>query len=194
MDLIQKALIKAYELHSSQKRKGNGAPYFVHLLDTCKYLMYETSDVDIICAGILHDTLEDTNYLESDLKTDFNERIYNLVKFCTEPKVLNELNGIEEDKQITWKHRKLNAISKLSIASDDELLVFCADKVSTLLSIREDLICGVDIWSKLNGSKPDVEWYYVEIAKALEPRLKNKRIFLLYTDLIKVFRETTHTS
>ena len=182
MDLVFKALNKAYILHDGHKRKGNGAPYFVHLLDTCKYLMYDTLDEEIICAGILHDTLEDTDYSEDELKTDFGERVYSLVKFCTEP--LNNVNSSEAEQKNSWFERKSSAIAKLNSAKSDELLVFCADKVSTLLSIREDLVCGVDIWSKLNGSKKDVEWYYSEIFKVLEKKLHGTRIILLYKDLL----------
>jgi (p)ppGpp synthase/HD superfamily hydrolase len=182
MDLILKALNKAYYLHNNHKRKGNGAPYFVHLLDTCKYLMYDTYDDEIICAGILHDTLEDTHYSDDELRSDFGERVYSLVKFCTEP--LNNVNSSGADQKNSWFERKSGAIAKLNSASNDELLIFCADKVSTLLSIREDLVCGVDIWSKLNGSRKDVEWYYSEIFKVLQKKLHGTRIILLYEDLL----------
>ncbi|MCC7575143.1 HD domain-containing protein [Candidatus Woesearchaeota archaeon] len=185
MDLIQRALVRAYDLHKSQVRKGNGAPYFVHLVDTAKYLMYETSDDEVICAGILHDTLEDTSYSEDGLREEFGERVFSLVKFCTE--LGNNHDSTKEELVSSWKVRKSLSIAKLDSASDDELLVFCADKVSTLLSIREDLLCGVDIWGKLNGSREEVFWYYSEIQKKLGSRLGDKRIFKIYVDLMSLF-------
>jgi hypothetical protein len=56
-------------------------------------------------------------------------------------------------------------------------LVFCADKISNLLSMNEDLVSGIDLWSKFNGSRDDIEWYYCEIGKVLERRLGDRRIF-----------------
>jgi len=185
MDLILKALNKAYELHKDQTRKSCNVPYFVHLLDTAKYLMYETNDAEIICAGILHDTLEDTDYSEDSLKNDFGERVYSLVKFCTEQGIF----GVsEEQKKVTWKVRKTNTILKLKDASRDELLVFASDKISNLLSIKEDLINGVDVWKKFNGSKSDIEWYYSEIEKNLSYKIGDTRLFRIYQDLMLLFK------
>ncbi|MFP4567500.1 MAG: HD domain-containing protein [Candidatus Woesearchaeota archaeon] len=187
MDLILKAFSKAYELHNGQRRKASGAPYFVHLLDAAKYLMYETDDVEVICAGILHDTLEDTNYSESELRADFGDRVFKLVKFCTESK--NNVNFSKSDLKMSWFERKRGAIAKLEGASSDELLVFCADKVSTLLSIKEDLDSGIDVWSSLNGSYDNIKWYYSEIERVLKSKLEGKRIFSVYQDLMFLFVE-----
>ena len=186
MDLVQRSFLKAYELHSSQFRKMSSVPYFVHVLDAAKYLMYETDDKEVISAGLLHDVLEDTSFSEEELLEGFGPRVFALVKFCTEKG--NSVNTSVEDQRRTWKERKSRAVSKLIGASEEELLVFCADKVSNLLSIREDLVHGVDVWSKFNGSKEEVEWYYSEIHKALHP-LKGRRLFSVYTDLMCVFSE-----
>jgi len=185
MDLIQKSFNKAYELHQGQARKVSDVPYLVHLLDTAKYLMYETRDVDIICAGILHDTLENTRYSEDVLRAEFGERVYSLVVFCTEKN--NTFNATPQSKEKTWKERKSHAIEKLNNASDDELLVFAADKLSNLLSIKEDLINGKDVWTNFNGSRADVEWYYSEIFKVIERRFPSRRIFRVYSDLMVLF-------
>jgi len=187
MDLIQKAFNKAYELHKGQFRKVSDVPYLVHLLDSAKYLMYETSDEEIICAGILHDVLEDTAYSEDDLRNDFGARVCNLVVFCTEKG--NTLDVSSESKKNSWKKRKSRTIEKIKGASDDALLVFVADKLSNLLSIKEDLVNGDDVWSKFNGSKNDVEWYYSEIEKVLEKRIGSRRIFKVYKELMSLFNK-----
>jgi len=187
MDLIQKAFNRAYELHRGQMRKVSDVPYLVHLLDAAKYLMYETKDVEVICAGILHDTLENTDYSEDSLRSEFGERVCGLVVFCTE-----KSNGFDvsvEFKKKTWRERKFRMIERLNNAGDDELLVFAADKISNLLSIREDLINGSDVWSKFNGSRDDVEWYYFEIFKVLEKRFSSRRIFRVYKDLMLLFND-----
>lgn len=185
MSKISRAFDVAYEFHEDQKRKVSGAPYLVHLLDAAKYLMYETDDEDVICAGILHDTLEDTTYAEDKLKEDFGERVHSIVKFCTEPG--NNINATPLEQKNSWRERKTRAIAKLRGASDDELLVYCADKLSNLLSIKDDLINGADVWVNFNGSRSEVEWYYTEIGRILADRFENRRIFKIYKNLLHIF-------
>jgi GTP diphosphokinase / guanosine-3',5'-bis(diphosphate) 3'-diphosphatase len=122
MDLIQKAFVKAYDLHKHQRRKQSKTPYLVHLLDAAKYLMYETDDEEIICAGILHDTLEDTDYSEDALRADFGDRVCSLVMFCTEPN--NNYRSTQDEMKNSWKERKSHSVMKLNDASNDELPCF----------------------------------------------------------------------
>lgn len=44
---------------------------------------YEYADRDTICAGLLHDTLEDTNITKEDIAHDFNQNVANLVDGVT---------------------------------------------------------------------------------------------------------------
>jgi (p)ppGpp synthase/HD superfamily hydrolase len=181
-DIIQKALIVSYYIHKNQFRKKSKTPYFVHLLDVAKYLFYETDNKDIICAGLLHDSLEDTDYPRELLKKEFGERVYNLVEFMTEPE--NDKTKSKMDLMSTWRFRKEHSINKLDSASDDEALVFLADKLSNLLSMKEDIIDGVDLWSKFNAPKEEIKWYYTSIRDKLSERFKEKRIFKIFSDLV----------
>ena len=173
VDKIQKALTKAYEIHASQKRKGGTFPYFVHILDVCKYLMYETSDEDVICAGLLHDAFEDTDYTRDELRADFGERVYALVDFCTEP-------GNTKNHSAPWKERKQHSIERLADGSYEELLVFVADKLANVLSMQEDLVCGESLWERFNASKEDIEWYYESILREVKPKLGETRLYNLF--------------
>ena len=63
MDNVQRALMTAFECHKSQIRKAGGASYIVHILDVARILLSEPGvSEDVVVAGILHDTLEDTPY------------------------------------------------------------------------------------------------------------------------------------
>lgn len=185
MPLLQKALNKSYELHKHAKRKNSDVSYLVHIFDAAKYLMYETNDQEIIAAGLLHDTLEDTNYSEEELKHDFNERIYSLVKFSTEPK--NNIHKTKQEMKESWKERKQHSISKLKNGTYEELLVFLADKTSNLRSIQEDILFKVGVWSKFNASKQEIEWYYTSIRDALKEKLGKTRLFHVFESLFDVF-------
>ncbi len=187
MDKVQRALNTAYTIHKNQKRKRSQTPYFVHIIDTAKYLMYETRDEDIISAGLLHDALEDTNYSEEELKKDFGERVYKLVKFCTEKE--NKPNNTDEEQKKTWRMRKEKTIKKIENATEEQALVLCADKTSNLLSMNEDLSSDENLWDKFNGTKKEVQWYYEEIERELEKKIKNNRIFKTYKELNKKIKK-----
>ncbi|MGM5480500.1 MAG: HD domain-containing protein [Nanobdellota archaeon] len=184
---IEQAMMRAYECHHGQFRKVRKIPYFVHILDVMKHLMYETDDENMICAGLLHDTLEETTYSAQELKTEFGEEVYSLVNFCTEPG--NTYDSTVDNQRRTWKDRKTHSINLLSSASDRELLVFLADKLSNLMSLHDDILGGEkDIWSHFNASKEEKEWYYRSIKEKMKP-FSNRRIYRIFSETIEeVFR------
>ena len=185
MELIDKALIKARKLHKEQFRKGGKVPYFVHLIDVGKILMYEEDlNENVICAGILHDTLEDTKYTREDLKRDFGEEVYNIVDFCSEPG--NTPTTTEEEGKKNWKNRKTHSINSLKNATEEQLLVFIADKYSNLSSMKEDLILiGDELWKKFNAPYEEIKWYFVSIRDESRKKIPNKRTFILFDKLVK---------
>ncbi len=182
--MILDALQKAESLHKGQFRKGTKIPYFVHILDVANILMNEDeiSD-DIICAGILHDTLEDTIYSKEELRRDFGENIYSLVNFCTEPG--NNFNSSKEESIKSWKQRKKHSIESLILGNEMEVLIFLADKYSNLKSIKEDLILsGDNVWKKFNSSYDDIKWYYTTIREVAEKKIPNRRTYRLFGKLV----------
>ena len=60
IDIIRKAYEYAESLHSGQFRQS-GEPYIIHPLNVAYILAEMHADYETICAGLLHDTLEDTN-------------------------------------------------------------------------------------------------------------------------------------
>jgi hypothetical protein len=60
---IQKAIqfaVKTHELDQKQKRKGKEVPYIVHTLSVGLILAGTGATEDVIVAGILHDSIEDS--------------------------------------------------------------------------------------------------------------------------------------
>lgn len=60
IDIIRKAYSYAEELHKGQKRQS-GEDYITHPLNVAYILADMHADRDTVCAGLLHDTLEDTS-------------------------------------------------------------------------------------------------------------------------------------
>ena len=88
IDEILKAYELANNLHDGQKRQS-GEPYIIHPLSVAIILSEMKADKDTICAGILHDTLEDTHITKEELIHEFNSDIANLVDGVTKISKLN---------------------------------------------------------------------------------------------------------
>ena len=187
---ISKAIQVAMQEHEGQYRKGTKVPYIVHLLDVSSILMYEEDlDENVICAGVLHDTLEDTHYTKEQLKQDFGDEVYGLVLFCTEEG--NTADTSKEEEIRTWKIRKEKSLEKLTQGGkEEEMLVFLADKFSNIKSMYEEkLIVGDDIWNKFNASYEEIKWYYTQILELTQDALSKRRVHQLYSHYVgEVFK------
>ena len=81
-NLIEKAYNFAKKAHDGQLRKS-GEPYFIHVFYTAYNLADLGMNPTVICAGFLHDVLEDTPITEEELTKEFGEEITSLVKGVT---------------------------------------------------------------------------------------------------------------
>jgi len=82
--LVDKALEFASERHKGQL-DDQGRPYFfAHLVQVHSILKDVTDDEEILCAGILHDVIEDTDTSYEDLIREFNKPIADLVRELTQ--------------------------------------------------------------------------------------------------------------
>lgn len=79
---IYRAYEVAKKLHDGQMRKS-GEPYIIHPINVAYILTELKADSDTICAGLLHDTLEDTDISYEELSNLFNPTIANLVDGVT---------------------------------------------------------------------------------------------------------------
>ena len=66
IELIKKAYSYANEYHNGQKRES-GEDYITHPLNVAYILSTIHADKDTICAGLLHDIVEDTNITIKDI-------------------------------------------------------------------------------------------------------------------------------
>ena len=103
LDLIDKAYDFAYEKHKDQKRKS-GQPYFVHILNVGYELAKLRVDPKTICAGLLHDVIEDCDVKEEEFKELFGEEIYEMVDAVTK---ISTLKFTDEKEYQAVNHRKI---------------------------------------------------------------------------------------
>ncbi len=80
--LVTKAYNFAKDAHKGQKRYS-GAPYFQHVAITASYLAELGMKAPAVCAGILHDTVEDTDVPLETIEKEFSPEIARLVDGVT---------------------------------------------------------------------------------------------------------------
>src|SRR5262245_46622826 len=96
-----RALDFAARKHIHQRRKGELAePYINHLSDVARLLAEATNgeDATLVIAGLLHDTLEDTDTTFEELAKEFGRDVADLVAEVTENKTLPKDERSEEQK------------------------------------------------------------------------------------------------
>ena len=147
--LIHKSITFATKVHLTQKRKGKDIPYITHPLTVALILSRVTPDENIICAGILHDTIEDCvpygSVTKDFLEKEFNGKIAQMVNDLT-----------EQDKTLPWMERKKAALEHIRDMDHDSLLVKSADVLHNLADLNEDIKThGDEVFSKFNASKAD---------------------------------------
>lgn len=81
-NLVRQAYELADKSHGGQKRLS-GEPYIIHPLAVAYILFDLGMDTETICAGLLHDVIEDTNCTEEELTHQFGKSIANLVQGVT---------------------------------------------------------------------------------------------------------------
>ncbi|MBQ6126632.1 MAG: HD domain-containing protein, partial [Erysipelotrichaceae bacterium] len=103
LDLIEKAYSYAYEKHKDQKR-SSGEPYFVHVLNVAYELAKLKTDPNTICAGLLHDVIEDCGVEKEEFVEEFGEEIYEMVEAVTK---ISNLKFTDEKEYQAVNHRKI---------------------------------------------------------------------------------------
>ena len=103
VEIVKRAYEYADTLHKGQMRQS-GEPYISHPLNVAYILAEMHADRDTICAGLLHDTLEDTNITKEDISHDFNQNIAGLVDGVTK---LSKMNFSSKQDQNYANTRKI---------------------------------------------------------------------------------------
>ncbi len=81
-ELVQRAYRVAEEAHREQKRHS-GEPYITHCISVASILAELKVPPEVIAAGLLHDTVEDTTVTLADIRRDFGDTVKILVDGVT---------------------------------------------------------------------------------------------------------------
>ncbi|MEO8287483.1 MAG: HD domain-containing protein [Chloroflexota bacterium] len=157
MRLIDKAIEVAARAHRNQVRKGTDIPYIAHPCGVAMMLAQSGCRDEVVAAGVLHDTVEDTDLTLEYLLEEFGEEVAAIVEGCSEP-----------SKSMSWEERKKHTIEHMATASWEVRAVSCADKLYNLRSIAygEETL-GEEVWTRFKRGRTEQEWYYRSMADVL---------------------------
>ncbi|MBD3246739.1 MAG: HD domain-containing protein [Candidatus Omnitrophica bacterium] len=158
---VFEALRFAVEAHGYQARKKTKIPYIVHPLGVGKILIEYGFPDDLVVAGILHDTLEDTKVTGKMIADKFGAGVLTIVEGCS-----------EQDKSLSWMERKTQMLRLAANVPEEVLTVECADKLDNIRAIRHDCAReGERFWQKLSASKEKQCWYYRSFVRVCVQRM-----------------------
>ena len=129
LKLLLKALSFAAHKHKDQRRKdADASPYINHPISLADILCNEghVTDIEVICAALLHDTIEDTQTTPEELDAEFGQSIRAIVMEVT------------DDTSIPRSERKRLQIEHAAHISDKAKLVKLADKISNLRDVAHN--------------------------------------------------------
>ncbi|MFA6194762.1 MAG: HD domain-containing protein [Patescibacteria group bacterium] len=164
---IQKAIkfaTKTHNQYQQQKRKGKKTPYIAHPLTAGIILSLAGASEDVIVAGILHDTIEDSieekKVTSEMIKERFGEEVMKLV-----------LSVTEQDKSLSWEKRKAEALEHIKNFSHEAILVKSSDVISNISELIDDYKkYGDDVFERFNSSKEKIVKSHLKVISALVSR------------------------
>jgi HD domain-containing protein len=125
LPMTKAAVAYAKRAHDGQRRRVDGAPFIAHPLEVASLLYYAGAPDHLIAAGVLHDTIEKTHVVASDLREHFGSQVAKLVL------------AVSEDEHVTeYAPRKAALREQVANAGEEALMLFAADKLSKARELR----------------------------------------------------------
>ncbi|RPJ70001.1 MAG: HD domain-containing protein [Acidobacteria bacterium] len=191
---IRRALDIASIAHDGTVRKGTPIPYIEHPVAVARILERHGYGEDLVVAGLLHDTVEDTKYGSAPvqarlseeagagrlpcpadpmefraaflrfLSDEFGRDVFRLILAVSETK--ND-GSVPRD----WLERKREQLDKLATAAPDEAALKAADALHNIEStVVEISRLGLAVLDRFRGG-PLVAWHYSATAQLAAQRL-----------------------
>jgi len=119
-EMIKRAYDYSSKAHTGQKRKS-GDPYFIHPASVAGIITELRLDTASVCAGLLHDVVEDTAWTVGDVSARFGPAVGGLVAAVS-----------EDDGIANYRRRKRALRAQIARAGPDAIDIALADKVASL--------------------------------------------------------------
>eukprot|EP00571_Detonula_confervacea_P017362 CAMPEP_0172300288 /NCGR_PEP_ID=MMETSP1058-20130122/2405_1 /TAXON_ID=83371 /ORGANISM="Detonula confervacea, Strain CCMP 353" /LENGTH=972 /DNA_ID=CAMNT_0013010023 /DNA_START=148 /DNA_END=3066 /DNA_ORIENTATION=+ len=129
---VHQALRVAYRAHRSQMRKS-GEPFIIHPVEVALLLSGMKMDAETVMAGLLHDTVEDTDLTFEQVEAMFGQEVKNIVEGETKVSKLPKLAFAE------YADEQAENLRQMFIAMTDDyriIIVKLADRLHNMRTLR----------------------------------------------------------
>jgi (p)ppGpp synthase/HD superfamily hydrolase len=123
--LVGAAVEWAAEMHGSQRRDVDQAPFILHPLEVAALLSGRALEDEVVAAGVLHDVVEKTDATVADVRERFGDRVAAMVA------------AVSEDEAIAgYEERKAALRRQVAEADASAHAVYAADKIAKARELR----------------------------------------------------------
>lgn len=132
--LVHSALNLAFEAHDGQKRRS-GEPFIIHPVEVARILGELELDWESIAAGLLHDTVEDTNVVTFErIDKEFGETVRHIVEGETKVSKLGKLKCKNDSDSV--QDVKADDLRQMFLAMTQEVRVIIVKLADRLHNMR----------------------------------------------------------
>lgn len=172
--IFEAAIFAAFK-HNGQVRKGkNKSPYITHPLLVAKavHQVGGVSDILILTAAVLHDTIEDTKTTDAEISERFGEHVLTLVRELTDDKSLPK--AVRKRLQVVHAPHLSQAAKIIKLA---DKLINCRDilksppKKWNLKRRQEYMQWAADVVAQMRGANANLEEAFDEVLSDAEQTL-----------------------
>ncbi len=129
LELIEKAYRFAEKKHEGQFRKS-GDPYISHCIGVAMIIAQLQAGPQTICAGLLHDTIEDTDTTKEEIEQNFGKEVADMVEALTKVTRLSDYKNVEFTSE---NHRKIF----VAMANDIRVIIVkLADRLHNMRTLQ----------------------------------------------------------
>jgi hypothetical protein len=184
---VQRAFEIAAIAHDGAVRKGTDIPYIEHPVSVALILEQHGYPEELVVAGLLHDTVEDTKYDNTDVQrrlslsagsdrlpcpseaVRFRQAFIEFLAVEFGPEVQRLVLAVSEQKNDgrpprDWLERKREQLDRLATASPDEAALKGADALHNIECTLGDMRrLGLGVLDRFRGG-PLVGWHYSAVA------------------------------
>jgi (p)ppGpp synthase/HD superfamily hydrolase len=158
----REALLFARELHRGQRREPDEAPFILHPLEVAALLHVTGHAEAVVAAGILHDTVEDTQADVDMIAREFGSEIRDLVAAMT------------EDPDIEpYEKRKAALRRQIAAFGEEATAIFAADKLCKVRELRSQAGSDPDLLRDEHRQARRRLEHYIESLAMLEEATPN---------------------
>lgn len=134
LNFVHDALKLAYEAHSGQKRRS-GEPFIIHPVEVARILGEHELDWESIAAGLLHDTVEDTDVVTFErIENEFGPTVRRIVEGETKVSKLGKLQCKSEGS--SKQDLKADDLRQMFLAMTEEVRVIIVKLADRLHNMR----------------------------------------------------------